>query len=266
MINIGLYSFINSLAIDVGIQDILPPSIALTKSTPSRINSLLLSEELDIGPISTAEYLKNKEKFILVNSLGIASDGPVGSVILLSRFPLKELKGKNIAITTQSATSVKLLKLLLLNNKINNVQFTVIDLSYKDFITDTTYDAILAIGDNALNFYNCSTHLHLHDLGQLWTEMTSLPMVYCLWVARAKWVEENAAEFSQLTSILKKALNTGLTEKFQEVLLRAKELTSLSEAQLKSYLLKQLVFTLEERHLKGLELFNCQLTKNNLLY
>ena len=67
--------------------------VELTKDTPDHLNDMLVAGELDIGPISLVEYLRNADELVLLPDIAIGSDGPVLSVDLVSQVPLAELDG-----------------------------------------------------------------------------------------------------------------------------------------------------------------------------
>lgn len=54
---------------------------------PSRLNSLLAAEELEVTVVSSIAYAHYGESCVVLPDLAIASDGAVWSVALLSRVP-----------------------------------------------------------------------------------------------------------------------------------------------------------------------------------
>src|SRR3954454_14335473 len=67
--------------------------VDLYKDTPDRLNSALITGDLDIGPISLVEYLRHADDLLLLPNLAVGSDGPVLSVNLTSTPPLPERDG-----------------------------------------------------------------------------------------------------------------------------------------------------------------------------
>ncbi|MBI4849222.1 MAG: menaquinone biosynthesis protein [Nitrospirae bacterium] len=83
------------------------------KGVPSKVNKMLREGRLDISPSSSIEYLRNKNKYLIVPYSSISSSGPIKSILLFSKYPLNELGGKAIALSSASETSTALLKIIL---------------------------------------------------------------------------------------------------------------------------------------------------------
>src|SRR5438874_3049192 len=65
--------------------------VELYKDTPDRLGDALVAGDLDIGPISVVEYLRNSATLLLLPDLAVSSDGPVLSVNLVAQRTLPEL-------------------------------------------------------------------------------------------------------------------------------------------------------------------------------
>ena len=104
---IGRVSFLNCDPLFHGLDDtwnILP-------APPSWLTGHLLRKDCVLAPIPAADYAKYADELVLIPDIGICSKGEVGSVLLFSDKSLKEMK--SIALPSDSATSVALLKHLL---------------------------------------------------------------------------------------------------------------------------------------------------------
>ena len=90
----------------------------------------------------------------------------------MTRVPLGQVR--TVAVTSESATSVVLTRVLLPRAEILPLEAEA--------------DARLLIGDAALRsaFEDPTPH---HDLGRLWLERTGLPMVFAVWAAPEPVVE-----------------------------------------------------------------------------
>ena len=86
----------------------------ITSGVPSELNTLLAEGAIDACPSSSFEYGGHAKDYCLLPGHSISSIGPVHSVLLLTTSSLAELAGQDIAITGESATSIHLLKILLL--------------------------------------------------------------------------------------------------------------------------------------------------------
>jgi chorismate dehydratase len=140
------------------------------QGVPTELNRLLIEGELDTAPISSIEYARNADKLRLLPRLCVASEGAVDSIQLVSRRPLEQVRV--VAVTSESATSVALTKVLL--PEADQVPLEAYE--------SGDSDAKLLIGDAALKsaFEDPTPH---HDLGRLWQERTGLPMVFAVWAA-----------------------------------------------------------------------------------
>src|SRR5947209_6269091 len=92
---IGRIGYINCYpvygAIDRGL--ISPPGELVT-GTPAELNDLLVAGELDVSVISAVEYARHARDLVLLPDLAISCDGPVRSVMLLSRRPVAQLDAR----------------------------------------------------------------------------------------------------------------------------------------------------------------------------
>ena len=149
----------------------------LTFHVPSVCADMLKSGAADVGILSSIELPRQKLEH--VRGLGIASRGPVRSIFLVSKVPVSSIRSLSADIS--SRTSIALCRIVL------ERRFQV----HPEFITaapDLTAmlegaDAALIIGDPALRLDPDNLPYTVHDLGQEWTELTGLPMVYAVWAA-----------------------------------------------------------------------------------
>ena len=156
----------------------------LVEGIPTELNRLLSDGKIDVSPSSSIEYARNRDRYVLLPNLSITSRNEVRSIILQSRVPIGDLDGKDVALTTASATSVVLLRILL---EIRSGLHPVYG-SFDQGINDPfgTADAMLFIGDHALRTQPRGDYRYLYDLGQLWHDFTGLPFVFALWQVNYK--------------------------------------------------------------------------------
>ena len=139
---------------------------------------------MDVSPSSSIEYARNPDRYLILPGFSITSKNNAVSIILQSRVPITGLHGKTVALTTASATSVVLLRILLEFR--NNLKP-----DYTHFVQgkDNPYDradAVLLIGDHALKRPTRAGFDYEYDLGGLWHEFTGLPFVFALWQVNYK--------------------------------------------------------------------------------
>jgi chorismate dehydratase len=168
MLRLGRVSFINTFPVEWALSRHLEPGeVEEVAAVPTELNRLLSGGELDVANVSSIEYARNPERYVLLPSLCVGSDGAVESVQLVTQLPLPAVQ--TIAATRDSATSVVLASVLVPHAEILD--------------QDADADAKLLIGDAALSsaFSDPTPH---HDLGALWRERTGLPMVFAVWAAQ----------------------------------------------------------------------------------
>ena len=163
--------------------------VELTKDTPDRLNDMLVGGDLDIGPISLVEYLRNADRLALLPDLAVGSDGPVLSVNMVSQVPLDQLGGRRVALGSTSRTSVLLVRMWLAEVYGVRPDYFVCPPDLTSMLLEA--DAAVLIGDAALRAtYDAPRRgLTVYDLGQVWREWTGLPMVFAVWAARRDYVD-----------------------------------------------------------------------------
>ncbi len=186
---IGRIGYINCApiygAIDRGIVA-LPPGGELVTGTPSELNDLLVAGELDVSVISAIEYARHAKDLLLLPDLAISCDGPVRSVALFSRRTVGQLDGRTVLLSASSRTSVALLELLCrdvwkIKPRFAEARAEAQDL---DALAALPHEAVLVIGDAALQLAAAGMYPHRYDLGEEWKRWTGLPFVFAVWAAR----------------------------------------------------------------------------------
>jgi len=167
---VGSVKYLNAVPLTRGLED------EIIFATPAQLAEMLRKDELDAGLVSITEVLFN-DRYDVLDSIAIASLGEVKSVILAHRKPLEELT--EIFCDTASLTSVNLLRVLLSERGLRP-EFKPLP-EYKGA---SQHDAVLLIGDPALDFLLGAHDHEIMDLGAAWLELTNLPFVYAVWALR----------------------------------------------------------------------------------
>jgi chorismate dehydratase len=252
---VGHIQFLNCLPIYWGlVRSGALLDVDLTKDTPDRLNDMLVTGELDIGPISLVEYLRNADDLVLLPDLAVGSDGPVLSVNLVSQAPLDALDGRRVALGSTSRTSVLLARMWL--SQVHGVE--------PDYFTcppDLTTmlleaDAAVLIGDAALRAtYDAPRRgLDVYDLGQVWRDWTGLPMVFAVWAARREYAESNPGLVKDVHAAFVRSRDDALVH-VEDVAAQAARWEVFDPATLASYF-RTLDFSLGERQVQGLVEFS----------
>ena len=193
MLRVGRIPYINCYpvygAIDAGVVKL---DAELVTGVPSDLNAKMARGQLDVSVVSAIEYARASERYLLLPDLAISCDGPVRSVLLLSKVPAPELGGRRVMLSRSSMTSVALLELLFGNVWHAKPEFAPGDAELTDVARfgQEPHDARLVIGDAALVLGSRESgtgnrdYPFIYDLGTEWKRWTSLPFVFAVWVAQ----------------------------------------------------------------------------------
>ena len=187
---VGSVPFLNAVPLTRGIED----EVKLV--SPARLAEMLRRDELDAALVSVTEVLFN-DRYDVLDGVAIASLGEVKSVFVAHRYPVAETR--EIFYDTASLTSVNLLKVLLAER---GVKAELIPLH--DYDIAPSCDAVLLIGDRAIDFLLAGHSHQIWDLGAAWFELTRLPFVYAVWALR------RGVENKELRRHLREAQDFGL--------------------------------------------------------
>jgi aminodeoxyfutalosine synthase len=164
--------------------------------TPRRMGVLARNNQLDAGLFSLCDYLGQKDALTPLPYC-IATRDQVKSVMLFSDHGWRELAGKTIGIVDDTATSVRLLQVLLekkydVKAKLKRMHTGVN--SYDEF------DAVLLIGDEAMRHQKAGLQSFelVYDLATEWYEWQKLPFVFALWAVQKAVGQETRNELSTL--------------------------------------------------------------------
>jgi len=208
MLKLGHISYSNCFPPHAGIvtKQVAFP-FTLVEGIPTELNRLLYDGTVDVSPSSSIEYAMNPGRYLLLPDLSITSRKQVMSIILQSRVPLTDLDKKTVALTTASATSVILLRILL--ELLHKIHPSYIRYAQGAENPSGRADAFLTIGDLALTQAAMPGYSYRYDLGELWHEFTGLPFVFALW--HVNYTKEIEKELCALYDILILSRSYGLS-------------------------------------------------------
>jgi chorismate dehydratase len=231
------------------------------EGVPSFLNREIREGRIDVSPSSSIEYLRNHDRYDLIEGHSISSRGPVGSVFLFSRRPLEQLGGSVVLTSSQSETSVALLRIILEKFLGIKCEFR----STPDHLEKVmqSSDACLVIGDDALKESLRWPSLHIYDIGDLWYRHTGLPAVFALWIVRKESSSGKKDLVRRFTQDLDKAKASAL-KNLDEVAAASPPGSYLSREELVSYW-RGISYDFGEDHKRGLELFRQSASELDLL-
>ncbi|MBI5463334.1 MAG: aminofutalosine synthase MqnE [Ignavibacteriales bacterium] len=215
---------------------------------PRRMGLLAEKNQIDAGLFSLADYLHQQDRFDLLGYC-IATRDQVRSVMLFSNHGWRDLEGKVIGIVDDTATSVKLLAVLLEKKFGVRAIFRRMHSGINDY---SKFDAVLLIGDEALRRARSglADFELVFDLATEWYDWQKLPFVFAVWAMRNDLPEAAKAE---LKVVLKRALERGEEDLGEVGQLHAKQLGLTSEAA-KEYL-EGFTYRLGERECEAINVF-----------
>ena len=152
------------------------PEVAFVDGPPSAHSAGLKEGSIHLSPASSITFAQKPGAFVLSPSLCTSCSFEVRSVKLFSRYPIEALSGKRIRMTSQSKTSVTLLRILLENRYGLRPEYV------SGLAAESSDDACLLIGDLALEENERHRFFYSYDLGTLWQEWQGLPFVFGAWL------------------------------------------------------------------------------------
>jgi len=169
----------------------------------------------------------------ILDQYGIACEGEVRTVKLLSRVPLDQIE--TIVLDNHSTSSSQLLKVLCKHHWKLSPNYTTQEIENVDAI-----ESALMIGDKVFEFE--SGFDFAYDLGEAWQNFTGLPFVFAIWVAKPE-VPKSVTDklYAQFDQGINKIDLT--IKKFQN---------KFPNIDLESYLGSHIHFRLNESYLDGL--------------
>ena len=182
MLRVGFIDYLNCLPLRLGLEETGGlEGVELVGGTPAETNAALLSGRVELGLVSSASWARNRDRLRRVPGYGITSDGPVMSVLLATHEGMPLQEARKVALTSESATSHGLARVVLDRVYGASPSYEVISTRPERALTE--YDAGLFIGDTALEVRHMAG-ITVYDLGELWRQLTGLPMVYAVWASR----------------------------------------------------------------------------------
>ncbi|MDA0833564.1 MAG: menaquinone biosynthesis protein [Planctomycetota bacterium] len=241
-LRIGAVSYLNSKPLIEGLPELLPET-ELILDYPSRLADDLSAGELDIALIPSIEVFRNESLEVISNAC-VAARGPVFSVKLYSRVPWGNVR--SLALDEGSRTSAALARIMLAERF--GVQPDCVSLPVESELTDVETDAVLLIGDRAMNKAP-REFLSTWDLGEEWMTWTGLPFVFALWAAR------KGNDLGHIDESLQLARDRGV-QNIDDIADREAPHLGISSKLATTYLTDNLHFRMGDAERSGLKLFH----------
>ncbi len=190
-IRVGAVSYLNTKPLLYGIRRSgLMERIDLIEEYPSKIATMLLNDDIDLGLVPVAVIPKLKEAHIITDFC-IGAIGEVASVALFSEVTMEKIT--TVLLDYQSKTSVNLAKILLKEYWKKEVILQDASEDFRSNIKGSV--AGIVIGDRALEQRNISAFQY--DLATAWIAFTGLPFVFAAWVSNKDLGEDFKDAFNR---------------------------------------------------------------------
>jgi len=170
---------------------------SLSLLDPASCSKAFDSGVADIALVPVA-FLEGRDDYNIITDYCIGADGPVNSVALLSNSPISLVE--SLILDDHSMTSNRLVKILLEHHWNKQVDFVKKDVSQGIQLKDN--EAVVMIGDKV--FEQQEHYQYKYDLAEMWKEMTGLPFVFAVWIAKKNILPEYEL---QLNNMLKKGVD-----------------------------------------------------------
>ena len=240
---LAVVSFLNAKPLTEGLDE----RFDLIQAVPAECWELVRSGRADLGLIP-AIGLGEEPGLAIVPDVAIAAEGPVRSVVLITRGRIDGLR--SVAVDESSRAAAGLLRVLCARRFDVGPRFVSAPPNWEAMLEQ--HDAALLIGDPALalaedeRFY-ARRDLKMIDIGDEWTRWTGLPFVFAVWAGKAERVTP------EMVTELQEARDRGLGR--LEAIARAAAQNPAQESRNLSYLREAIRYQLSERELAGLRRF-----------
>jgi chorismate dehydratase len=232
---IGMVNFINTAPFyEMWRRTVNRPEWQITEAVPTTLNKMLYDGELDLGFVSSHEYGLHPNQYKILGGLSISATGAVGSVFLFSKVAVADLDGGLVGLSHQSQTSVSLVKIIL--EDFYNIQPKYSTRS-SAHDPDKSFDAFLAIGDEALRLQQSSEFTVILDLAETWQSYTGLPFVFAIWAVRQEFCEISPLTVVEIHQELQRCIQLG-AENLDEICELVAPRIPMQPAACKTYLQK----------------------------
>ena len=270
MLRISIVEYLNTAPLVWGFTDgPLKGKYELEFTVPSQCAESLRRGTADVAIIPAVEY-QRMDHVVVLPGMSVAAKGAVRSILVIAKKPIE--LAKKIALDTSSRSSQALVRILCRERWRIAPEFVPAAPEPSAMLDEA--DAALLIGDPALRVVvkmdelaarrasdgKCCggdagdmpvpghETLFVYDVAHEWREMTGLPCVLALWVARRGAVTpEVLADFAA-------SKEHGLA-RIVEIAEGAEAKLKMSADVLESYLRDNIDFSLDEENLSGLELY-----------
>lgn len=228
----------------------LPTGWELVYAPPAELARLLARGEIAAAPVSSFATFTNPD-LAICPGICIAADGPVKSVLMLSKKELPDIR--TVALDTGSLSGANMLRIIL--EEVYGLQPDFVRLPPNPVSSMLEQcDAAMVIGNLAMQ---CPKDgLLVFDIAEQWRNLTGLPAVFAVWAG----IEMP----SELVHVLHDAKQQGMT-RLHEIASEESANLGLSFDVCYDYLANVMIYDLGDRESLGLKTFRDKAVAHGLL-
>ncbi len=242
-LRVSFIDFLNAVPLGWGfLNGPYQEAFELLFDVPAECAKHLTTGEADVGLIPVIEY-QNIPSLRVLPDISIASKREAKSVLFVSKLPLETVS--DIAVDQSSRTSIALLKILI------HHFYGRDSVKYSEKPPDAekmleSHQAALIIGNPALKVRSHS--LYVYDLAQEWNRFTGLPFVFAFWAVRSE------VDLGDQLQLFYRSREQGLKE-VDTIARRYSKQLGITASEIRSYIQKNLDYSLDSTNQRGLETF-----------
>ncbi len=240
MVKICAISYINTVPFVYGIRNAgnnLCVDVLLR--TPSKCVTHIENGDCDIAivPVAALLWLNSID---IITDFSISATAKVRTVELLSDTPLNDIT--DIYLDEDSRTSALLVRILC--EELWHITPRFHNIKYNDLNLEPKYgEGYLMIGDKVFEVEH--KFKYNHDLAAAWYQLTTLPFVFAVWVARK---DVNPSDITQLNNALRHGTNS------IDIAIENHD-SIVNKGIMKDYLTNYIEYSLNKDKLKAIKLF-----------
>lgn len=186
----------------------LQADVEMIPAVPSTLNRAMAEGNIDMGPISAFAYGVSSSQYALFPNLSVSAYGRVNSILLFVKRPLEEALQGTIALTTSSATSINLMKIIASKFYGASPRYVSMDPDLEQMMEQA--DAALLIGDHAIRASWSNAAYEVIDLGELWHKWTGHWMTFAVWAVRKEAIQRYPADIERIVQAFEASKHTSI--------------------------------------------------------
>lgn len=251
MLRVGRIDYANCTPLFMQLETALDVIDAeIVHGVPAELNALLAQGKIDLCISSSIEFCRHATEYLILPGNCIGSFGAVQSVLLLSDRPAEQLGGAQLLVSSESATSVVLLQILLAEHwGLSGCTVERSSLPVAEALQQAP--GLLLIGDKALQAAASGAAPYCYDLGEEWFRLTGLPFVYALWLLNRRSSSGKEVALRQFYRLLVQARDR-IDSAADELAAQAPEALWMGREQLADYWRHAITYSLDDQHHAGL--------------